>query len=100
MKLAVINFGLKKKIYMIKKLTEIQNHKVLSFHPEVPTLKRPSVIRKGKDMYLGVGRDNRGKLYFKDQFDKMFSVTRTEIKPKHYKGKISERTEVLENDWR
>lgn len=52
------------------------------WHAEVPFLVRPKVTRHAKNIdgslvYIGTGKLNKGKVYFKELFDKMFNVHAT-----------------------
>jgi hypothetical protein len=58
------------------------------WHPEKPFIQRPHV-KLVNGMYIGIGKD-KGKMYIKDLFDKMFSVVKGQIFPKYYKGKIED----------
>jgi hypothetical protein len=79
---------------MIRTTNGMSHHrKSNGWHIEKPFIQRPQVseatLINGSLMYVGVGKD-KGKIYFKELFDKMFSVVKGQIFPKYYKGKIED----------
>lgn len=54
----------------------------IDFHADRPMITIPKVHPQprtidGVKMYVGIGKENKGKLYIKEMFDRMFKVVRT-----------------------